>query len=129
MSLSMVFGAGPRPGKKLLTDEQKKKLHAKQGRKCKSCGRTYALKDMEVDHKKSWAEGGPHTARNAQLLCTDCNRTKGKGTMADLQKRLEARPRTKATAPKVKTAGVNKGAGKKRKPAKRRDPAAGIFGL
>lgn len=34
------------------------------------------ISEMQADHIKPWAKGGPTTAENCQMLCADCNRTK-----------------------------------------------------
>ena len=41
--------------------------------KCKKCG---SRKNLEYDHIIPVAEGGSNTARNIELLCQDCNRSK-----------------------------------------------------
>ena len=42
--------------------------------KCKKCG---SRKNLEYDHIIPVAEGGSNTARNIELLCENCNRSKG----------------------------------------------------
>ncbi len=42
------------------------------------CGRKFALEEMHADHVKPWCRGGQTTLENGQMLCHDCNWTKGK---------------------------------------------------
>ena len=51
---------------------------AQQGR-CPLCGMTYKYEEMEADHIIPWSKGGHTTADNCQMLCIECNRTKGNG--------------------------------------------------
>jgi 5-methylcytosine-specific restriction enzyme A len=50
---------------------------------CASCGRVALEHDLEVDHIKPLAEGGPDTTKNCQLLCLDCHSQK---TQAEAQR-------------------------------------------
>ena len=45
---------------------------------CPLCGRKFALEEMHADHVKPWCRGGQTTLENGQMLCHDCNWTKGK---------------------------------------------------
>lgn len=49
--------------------------------KCVSCGRSPTLDgvSLEVDHIQAIANGGLTTEDNLQVLCKDCNRSKGIG--------------------------------------------------
>ena len=60
----------PRVYKKILFGEQ-------EGR-CKICNRAWEYGDFEVDHIVSRNKGGRDHAHNLQLLCTRCNRKKGR---------------------------------------------------
>lgn len=51
---------------------------AQQGR-CPLCGMTYKYEEMEADHIIPWSKGGHTIAGNCQMLCSECNRTKGNG--------------------------------------------------
>ena len=42
-----------------------------QAKKC-------ALEEMHTDHVTPWCKGGQTTLENGQMLCHDCNWTKGK---------------------------------------------------
>ena len=78
---------GKRKPRRVTSDDERKQLHKQQGRKCNGCQRSFALKDMEVDHIKALSKGGKDTITNKQLLCSLCNRRKGSGTMRDLKRR------------------------------------------
>jgi hypothetical protein len=61
-------------------EKTKQATYAKQGGICPQCGPgkgSYALTDMEADHKKPWSKGGKTTADNCQMLCKEHNRSKG----------------------------------------------------
>lgn len=75
--------------RKLTSQDDKRKLHKLQKRKCKGCERQFAMKDLEVDHIRAVSKGGADTMKNKQLLCPNCNKTKGNGSMKDLKKRLK----------------------------------------
>ena len=38
----------------------------------------FALEEMHADHVTPWCKGGQTTLENGQMLCHDCNWTKGK---------------------------------------------------
>ena len=63
-------------------------LYGNQRGFCAGCRRHYHSKDFAIDHIVPRAAGGSNELDNLQLLCTHCNSTKGKGTMADLHRRL-----------------------------------------
>lgn len=112
------FGYGrPRPR---FTDAEKKALYTQQKGICNGCRRKLDIRDFQVDHKRSLARGGSDRFSNLQLLCANCNTTKGEGTMAELRTRLRAKGLVKGAAPKKPT---GKKPGKK-KPSrkKRQDP-------
>ena len=48
-----------------------------QNGRCPLCGMTYKYDEMEADHIIPWSKGGHTTADNCQMLCRECNRTKG----------------------------------------------------
>ena len=51
---------------------------ARQGGVCPPCGKKFALEEMHADHVTPWCKGGQTTLENGQMLCHDCNWTKGK---------------------------------------------------
>ncbi len=59
-----------------FTDKQKREAYERQNGICPSCGKHFALEEMEADHITPWSKGGKTTADNCQMLCRDCNRTK-----------------------------------------------------
>jgi 5-methylcytosine-specific restriction endonuclease McrA len=52
-------------------------LLRKQGKKCAKCGKGVDKKTSEVDHIVAHVKGGETDISNAQLLCVECNRSKG----------------------------------------------------
>lgn len=59
-----------------FTDKQKREAYEKQKGKCIKCKKHFAIEEMEADHIKPWHEGGKTIAKNCQMLCKQCNRTK-----------------------------------------------------
>ena len=89
----MVFlwdGIEPRPR---FTPSQKTYLYRKYKGICQGCGKKKDIEDTDIDHIKpfsrypelGWRES------NLQILCRNCNTTKGDGTMAYLRRRLKER--------------------------------------
>ena len=54
----------------------RQKAYELQNGKCKKCKKPFDISDMEADHRKPWAKGGPTTQENCQMLCRKCNREK-----------------------------------------------------
>ncbi len=59
-----------------FTDGMKQRVYERQEGKCKICGKTFDISDMEADHKTPWSEGGKTEQDNCQMLCRKCNREK-----------------------------------------------------
>lgn len=57
-----------------LTQADVQELIVVQGGRCAECGRKAKL---TLDHIVPLFRGGPHTRRNAQMLCRSCNCSKG----------------------------------------------------
>jgi 5-methylcytosine-specific restriction endonuclease McrA len=62
------------PARAPIPDEVKVFVWNRDGGRCVKCGSNQRL---EFDHVIPVALGGANTARNLQLLCETCNRTKG----------------------------------------------------
>lgn len=60
-----------------FTDSQKRTVYTQQNGICPHCGQKFDIKDMEGDHITPWHEGGKTVIENLQMLCKNCNRTKG----------------------------------------------------
>jgi len=69
----------------------KKKLYSMQDGKCNGCDNEYYEKDMEIDHIIPKSRGGGDFMENYQLLCGNCNRTKGNRPMEFLRMQIEKR--------------------------------------
>ncbi|MBE5764088.1 MAG: HNH endonuclease [Clostridiales bacterium] len=52
-------------------------IYARDGYRCKICGRTDREVNLEIDHIKPIAKGGKSTYDNLQTLCVYCNKEKG----------------------------------------------------
>jgi hypothetical protein len=63
-----------RPARPTIPDDVKTAVWRRDEGRCVRCGSPEAL---EFDHVIPLAMGGSNTARNLQLLCEPCNRTKG----------------------------------------------------
>lgn len=61
-----------------FTDKMKREAYEKQKGKCPFCKnkKRWDISEMEADHAKPWHEGGKTIAKNCQILCKQCNRTK-----------------------------------------------------
>ena len=57
------------PTKKAIYDEQKGI--------CPMCGKHFEISEMHADHKIPWSKGGKTEKENCQMLCRDCNLSKG----------------------------------------------------
>jgi hypothetical protein len=57
-----------------IPDDVKQLVWQRDGGRCSNCG---SQQRLEFDHIIPVAKGGSNTARNIQLLCETCNRTKG----------------------------------------------------
>ena len=55
----------------------KRRVYEKQGGKCVKCGEKFELPQMQADHITPWSKGGKTVEQNCQMLCKNCNRTKG----------------------------------------------------
>lgn len=66
-----------------FTDKMKREAYERQEGICAArnaiCGNAhFDISEMEADHITPWADGGPTTAENCQMLCQEDNRRKGK---------------------------------------------------
>ncbi len=60
-----------------FTDNMKRESYERQKGICANCRKHFEIDGMEADHITPWSEGGKTTAKNCQMLCSDCNRRKG----------------------------------------------------
>lgn len=56
----------------------RREAYERQQGRCATCGKHFALEEMDADHITPWAGGGHTVAANCQMLCKECNRRKGK---------------------------------------------------
>lgn len=60
-----------------FTENQKRRAYEKQKHICPICGKEFKYDEMHGDHIIPWSQGGHTTDDNLQMLCKECNRTKG----------------------------------------------------
>jgi 5-methylcytosine-specific restriction endonuclease McrA len=61
-------------------EKTKQTIYAQQAGICPACPPekgSYALTEMEADHKTPWSKGGKTTSENCEMLCREHNRSKG----------------------------------------------------
>lgn len=58
-------------------NRMKRQAYERQNGICIICGKHFEIEEMEADHIKPWREGGTTVPENCQMLCRQCNRTKG----------------------------------------------------
>lgn len=73
-ALMLAEEEGARPRREGIPLEVRRNVWQRDGGRCVECGRSELL---ELDHVIPLALGGSNTEKNLQLLCTECNRTKG----------------------------------------------------
>ncbi len=62
---------------RFFNDYEKVAIYEKAKSQCAICGKHVPWKEFEADHVKPWSQGGKTLFDNAQLLCRECNRSKG----------------------------------------------------
>ena len=67
------------------------RIYKEQGGLCNGCRHKYHQKDLEIDHIVPRSKGGGDHHENYQLLCGNCNRTKGDRPMDYLRAKIKAR--------------------------------------
>ncbi len=67
-------GTEPIPGREGIPTEVRRQVWRRDGGKCVKCG---SRRNLEYDHIIPVSMGGSNTARNIELLCESCNRSKG----------------------------------------------------
>ena len=68
--------------------KNKNYLYGEQGGNCNACGTHFEKRHFEVDHIISKKKGGTDHLENLQLLCGNCNKRKGSGSLEDLLAKL-----------------------------------------
>src|SRR5208283_919505 len=61
-------------GRDAIPSEVRREVWSRDGGKCVRCG---SRENLEYDHIIPVSKGGSNTARNIELLCESCNRSKG----------------------------------------------------
>lgn len=63
----------------IRTFDQREKwiTYERQGYKCAMCGEPFEFAEMHGDHIVPWSKGGQTVLANCQMLCRDCNLSKG----------------------------------------------------
>jgi len=74
-----------------ITKNTKQTLFDEQKGNCNGCGKYFDIYNFEVDHVVPKAKGGGDYYENYQLLCGNCNKTKGDRPMEYLRIKIKAR--------------------------------------
>lgn len=82
---------GPKKRKRTLTAADKKRIAAKQGWKCRRCGKPLPAR-FHIDHIKEFSAGGSDRESNLQALCPNCHAEK---TEEDRHKKKQRKIREK----------------------------------
>jgi site-specific DNA-methyltransferase (adenine-specific) len=69
----------------------KQQLYKEQKGICNGCALEFNIQNLEIDHIIPQKKGGGDYYENYQLLCANCNRSKGVRPMAYLLKRIRQR--------------------------------------
>ena len=77
--------------KKYNHPDNKKHLYGAQAGNCNGCETHFEIIHLEVDHIISRDSGGGDELDNLQLLCGNCNKTKGAHSMEYLKQKLNTR--------------------------------------
>src|SRR5208283_3492462 len=62
-----------RDKKRVFTEEERLAIWILSGKQCAICSVKLDLADMQADHDKQWAYGGPTSLKNGRALCENCN--------------------------------------------------------
>ena len=62
-----------RDSRRSFNQTQRKEILYQQDNKCAICHKKLDPRDIEYDHKKSWASGGRTKAVNGRALCGSCH--------------------------------------------------------
>lgn len=60
--------------RRYIPEKLREKIYARDGYKCKHCGKT---ENLTMDHVRAFSKGGRATEKNLQTLCQSCNSRKG----------------------------------------------------
>ncbi len=77
--------------KRVSPEDVKAKLYKQQDGQCNGCRTDFRILDLEVDHIVPKSKGGGDYVKNYQLLCGNCNKTKGNRPMEYLMTKIKAR--------------------------------------
>jgi len=61
-----------------FSERQKREAYERQDGLCAICGNEFDYDKMDGDHIMQWNQGGKTVAKNCQMLCIECNRSKNK---------------------------------------------------
>jgi hypothetical protein len=62
-----------RDKRRAFTEEERIAIWILSGKQCAICAKELELADMQADHDKQWAYGGPTSLKNGRALCENCN--------------------------------------------------------
>lgn len=69
--------------------QEKMRMYGEQKSRCAHCKYEFPIHGLEIDHIVPTSKGGPDIPSNWQLLCSNCNRSKGNRDDDRARRRLE----------------------------------------
>lgn len=73
----------PADGRRKLAPSVRKRVHQRDGGRCRYCAAPLAFEDMHVDHVVPVARGGRDNLSNLAAACAGCNLSKGAKTLEE----------------------------------------------
>lgn len=71
-------------------DRHKGRLFREQDGRCRYCGVSKRIRNLQIEHMKPVVRGGSNSYENLQLTCRECNNRKGIQTDAEFRQRYRS---------------------------------------